>query len=190
VPCWSRKHHLKDGTSDYLKHSRSLEEVYALIDKNRAEAARAAQAKFHSDMEAAIAAIATTGSIACARVQADSQVASAGAPTTRAPGVWCCSPDVLRTNRLGASQGPIEGLGADDAPVLFINQEGTNTLAGKAELLAKALDSLSRPEPGKNLAIPGHGPSQIHHYPPDSSIKAGNAADCAILYTSLARPDL
>ena len=64
-------------TSDYLKHSRSLEEVYALIDKNRAEAAKAAQAKFHSDMETAIAAIATIGSIACARVQADSQVASA-----------------------------------------------------------------------------------------------------------------
>ena len=51
------------------------------------------------------------------------------------------------------------------APVLFINQDGANTFAGKAELLAKALGSLSRLEPGKNLAIPGYGPSQIHRYP-------------------------
>lgn len=63
--------------SDYLKHSRSLDEVYALIDKNRAEAARTVQAKFHNDMEAAIATIASIGAIAGARVQADSKVASA-----------------------------------------------------------------------------------------------------------------
>ena len=63
--------------SDYLKHSRDLDEVYALIDKNRADAARAAQAKFHNDMEAAIATIASIGAIAGARVQADSRVASA-----------------------------------------------------------------------------------------------------------------
>jgi len=64
-------------TSDYLKQSRSLDEIYALIDKNRVEAARAAQAKFHNDMEAAIATIAGISTIACARVQADSRVASA-----------------------------------------------------------------------------------------------------------------
>jgi hypothetical protein len=64
-------------TSDYLKGSRSLEEVYALIDKNRVAAARAAEAKFHNDMEAAIATIASIGSIASARVLADSRVASA-----------------------------------------------------------------------------------------------------------------
>ncbi len=64
-------------TSDYLKHSRSLEEVYALIDKNRGDAAKAAQAKFHNDIEAAIATIVSIGSIAAARVQADSRVASA-----------------------------------------------------------------------------------------------------------------
>ena len=63
--------------SDYLRHSRDLDEVYALIDKNRADAALAAQAKFHNDMEAAIAAIASIGAIAGARVQADSRVASA-----------------------------------------------------------------------------------------------------------------
>jgi hypothetical protein len=63
--------------SDYLRHSRDLDEVYALIDKNRADAARAAQAKFHNDMEAAIATIASIGAIAGARVQADSRVASA-----------------------------------------------------------------------------------------------------------------
>lgn len=63
--------------SDYLKHSRNLEEVYALIDKNRAEAARTARVKFHNDMEAAIATIASIGAIAGARVQADSRVASA-----------------------------------------------------------------------------------------------------------------
>jgi hypothetical protein len=64
-------------TSDYLKQPRSLEEIYALIDKNRVDAANAAQAKFHYDMEAAIAAIASIGAIAGARVQADSRVASA-----------------------------------------------------------------------------------------------------------------
>ena len=64
-------------TSDYLKRTRSLDEVYALIDTNRAEAARAAQAKFHNDMEAAIATISSIGSIASARVLADSRVASA-----------------------------------------------------------------------------------------------------------------
>ncbi len=64
-------------TSDYLKHSRSLDEVYDLIDKNRAEAAKVAQAKFHNEMEGAIATIASIGSIACARIQADSRVGSA-----------------------------------------------------------------------------------------------------------------
>ncbi len=54
-----------------------LDEVYALIDKNRVAAARAAQAKFHSDIEGAMAAIVSIGSIASARVQADSRVASA-----------------------------------------------------------------------------------------------------------------
>jgi len=55
----------------------SLEEIYALIDKNRGEAAKAAQVKFHNEMESAIAAIASIGSIAGARVLADSRVASA-----------------------------------------------------------------------------------------------------------------
>jgi hypothetical protein len=63
--------------SDYLKHSRSLDEVYALIDKNRVDAAGAVRAKFHNDMEAAITTIASIGAIASARVQADSRVASA-----------------------------------------------------------------------------------------------------------------
>ncbi len=62
---------------DDPKQTPTLDEVYALIDKNRAEAAKAAQAKFHSDMEAAIAAIANISSVAGARVLADSQVASA-----------------------------------------------------------------------------------------------------------------
>jgi hypothetical protein len=53
-------------TSDYLKQSRNLEAVYALMDKNRVDAARAARAKFHNDMEAAIAAIASIGAIASA----------------------------------------------------------------------------------------------------------------------------
>jgi len=64
-------------TSDSFQPSRSLEEIYALIDNNRAEAARVVQAKFHNDMEAAIATIASIGSIAGARVLADSRVASA-----------------------------------------------------------------------------------------------------------------
>ena len=57
--------------------SSSLDEIYTLIDKNRVDAARAAQTKFHSEMETAIAAIASIGSIAGARVLADSRVASA-----------------------------------------------------------------------------------------------------------------
>ena len=40
-------------TGDYPKRPRGLDEIYALIDKNRVEAAKAAQAKFHNDMEAA-----------------------------------------------------------------------------------------------------------------------------------------
>jgi len=64
-------------TSDYLKHSRSLDEVYALIDENRGAAAKAAQARFHGAVETAMAAIISIGSIASARVQADSRVASA-----------------------------------------------------------------------------------------------------------------
>lgn len=64
-------------TSEYLKQSRSLEEIYALIDKNRVVAAKAAQAKFHNDIETAMAAIASIGAIAAARVHADSRVASA-----------------------------------------------------------------------------------------------------------------
>ena len=64
-------------TSDHGKQSPNLEEIYALIDKNRAGAARAAQAKFHNDVEAAIATIVSIGTIAGARVQADSRIASA-----------------------------------------------------------------------------------------------------------------
>ena len=62
---------------DIPGRSSGLDEIYALIDKNRVDAAKAAQAKFHSEMETAIAAIASIGSIAGARVLADSRVASA-----------------------------------------------------------------------------------------------------------------
>jgi hypothetical protein len=64
-------------TSDHPKHPQSLEQVYARIDKNRAAAAKAAQARFQSDIETAMAAIVSIGSVASARVQADSRVASA-----------------------------------------------------------------------------------------------------------------
>jgi len=64
-------------TNDNLKGSRSLDEIYALIDKSRSDAAKAARAKFHNDIEGAIATIAGIGAIASARVQADSRVASA-----------------------------------------------------------------------------------------------------------------
>lgn len=62
---------------DITQRLPSLEEIYALIDKDRGDAARAAQAKFHAEMESAIAVIASIGSIAGARVLADSRVASA-----------------------------------------------------------------------------------------------------------------
>lgn len=64
-------------TDDVPKQSRTLDEIYVLIDKNVADAARAARAKFHADMEGAMATIASIGAIASARVQADSRVASA-----------------------------------------------------------------------------------------------------------------
>jgi hypothetical protein len=53
-------------SSDHQKGR--LDEIYALIDKNRVAAARAAQPKFHSDIEGAMAAIVSIGSIASARV--------------------------------------------------------------------------------------------------------------------------
>jgi hypothetical protein len=65
---------MNDDTPERIAN---LEEIYALIDKNRVEAARTAQAKFHNEMESAIAAIASIGSIAGSRVLADSRVASA-----------------------------------------------------------------------------------------------------------------
>jgi len=64
-------------TDDQRKGPRTLDEVYALIDTNRIDAAGAAQAKFHHDIETAIATIANIGSVAGARVLADSRVASA-----------------------------------------------------------------------------------------------------------------
>ena len=64
-------------TNDHLNRLRNLDELYAHIDKDRGEAAKAAHVKFHNDMEAAIATIASIGSIAGARVLADSRVASA-----------------------------------------------------------------------------------------------------------------
>jgi hypothetical protein len=64
-------------TGDPPKPSSSLDEIYALLDQNRVDAAKAAQAKFHGDMEAAIATIISISSVAGARVQADSRVASA-----------------------------------------------------------------------------------------------------------------
>jgi hypothetical protein len=64
-------------TSDHPRQSPDLEEIYTLIDKNRVAAAKAAQAKFHNDIEAAIATIVSIGAIAGTRVQADSRIASA-----------------------------------------------------------------------------------------------------------------
>ena len=62
---------------DRQRQASSLDAIYALIDENRVAAAKAAQVKFHSDIEAAIGTIASIGSIAAARVQADSRMASA-----------------------------------------------------------------------------------------------------------------
>jgi uncharacterized protein YijF (DUF1287 family) len=62
---------------DHHKRSGSLQEIYALIDRSRLDAAKAAEAKFHTEIEAAISAIASISSIAGARVLADSRVASA-----------------------------------------------------------------------------------------------------------------
>lgn len=64
-------------SDDHLRRPESLEEIYALIDKSRLDAAKGAEAKFHSEIEAAISAIASISSIAGARVLADSRIASA-----------------------------------------------------------------------------------------------------------------
>jgi hypothetical protein len=64
-------------SDDHPRRPEGLEEIYALIDKSRADAAKAAQAKFHNEIEAAISAIASISSIAGARVLADSRIASA-----------------------------------------------------------------------------------------------------------------
>jgi hypothetical protein len=63
-------------TSDHGTDA-SLEEIYALIDKDRAAAAKAAQARFHSMVETGIAAIVSLEAIAGTRVQTDSRIASA-----------------------------------------------------------------------------------------------------------------
>ncbi len=63
--------------SEYLKNVRSIEEVYALIDRNRTAAAEAARMKFRSDVDAAVAAVTDISAVATARILADSQVASA-----------------------------------------------------------------------------------------------------------------
>jgi hypothetical protein len=63
-------------TSDHGMHA-GLEEIYALIDKDRAAAAKVAQARFHSMVETGIAAIVSLEAIAGTRVQTDSRIASA-----------------------------------------------------------------------------------------------------------------
>lgn|GEM_PF-3959931 len=63
-------------TSDHGMHA-GLEEIYALIDKDRVAAAKAAQARFHSMVETGIAAIVSLEAIAGTRVQTDSRIASA-----------------------------------------------------------------------------------------------------------------
>jgi hypothetical protein len=62
---------------DHPRRSVSFEEIYALIDKSRMDAAKAAQTKFHIEIETAISAVASISSIAGTRVLADSRVASA-----------------------------------------------------------------------------------------------------------------
>jgi hypothetical protein len=54
-----------------------LEEIYALIDKDRVAAAKAAQARFHGMVETGIAAIVSLEAIAGTRVRTDSRIASA-----------------------------------------------------------------------------------------------------------------
>lgn len=63
-------------TSDHGMHA-GLEEIYALIDKDRVAAAKAAQARVHSMVETGIAAIVSLEAIAGTRVRTDSRIASA-----------------------------------------------------------------------------------------------------------------
>ncbi len=64
-------------TEEHLKPPQTLDEVYALIDKNRIDTAKAAHVKFHNDVGAAIGTITNISAVASARVQADSRVAAA-----------------------------------------------------------------------------------------------------------------
>ena len=64
-------------SSGYLDQGRSLEELYALMDRDRVAAARLAQSVFAADVDAALAGIVEISSVASARVMADTQVASA-----------------------------------------------------------------------------------------------------------------
>ena len=54
-----------------------MDEVYALIDKDRAAAAEAARMKFRGDVESAITAVTEISTVAGARIASNSQVASA-----------------------------------------------------------------------------------------------------------------
>lgn len=60
-----------------LDQNRSLEELYGLMDRDRAAAARLAEAAFKADVDAALAGIVEISAVAGARVMADTQVASA-----------------------------------------------------------------------------------------------------------------
>jgi hypothetical protein len=60
-----------------LKQTRTIDEIYALIDKDRGAAAEAARLKFRGDIDSAIAAVSEISAVAGTRIVADSQVASA-----------------------------------------------------------------------------------------------------------------
>src|ERR1700761_1384303 len=64
-------------SNDHNSQPQNLKGLYDLIDEHRTDAAKVAKGKFQSDIQVAIAAIASIGSIAGARVLADSRVASA-----------------------------------------------------------------------------------------------------------------
>lgn len=63
--------------SEYLKHVRSLEELYDIFDRDRVAAARIAEAVFNTEVGTAIASISEVSQVVGAKVLAGSQVAAA-----------------------------------------------------------------------------------------------------------------
>jgi two-component system, response regulator PdtaR len=112
-----------------------------------------------------------------------------GEPAIRIPAVlWAAFQDGSHRRRapvrlLGASQGPIEWVGAEFKFVAFGRQYGANAVDAKAVLLAETFSRLSRLKLVKDGAISAGRIFKAHDFS-CAHLRAGDFACCAILYTS------